>query len=121
MRDVERWPKWTPTVTSIVIIDSGPLAKGSRALVRQPKLPRARWQVTELEDANRTFTWVTRGPGMRLTARHWVTSTHDGSRATLSLQFSGPLGGFFAWLTQKLNQRYLALEAQGLKARVEGS
>jgi hypothetical protein len=56
---------------------------------------------------------------MRLTARHGVAITPDGSRATLSLQFSGALSWFFARLTRSLNERYLALEARGLKERAE--
>lgn len=121
VRDIERWPKWTPTVTSVRKMDSAPLTVGSRAVVRQPKLFPARWKVTELQDANRTFTWITRGPGTRITAEHRVATTRDGSRATLSLNFAGPLGGFFARLTRNLNQRYLALEARGLKERSEGA
>jgi hypothetical protein len=121
MRDIERWPDWTPTVTKIQKIHSGPLAVGSRALIRQPKLPpAARWEVTELEDENRTFAWITRGPGVRLIARHWVTVTRDGSRATLSRRFSGALGGLLGRLTRKLNERYPALDANGLKERAEG-
>ena len=64
MRDIERWPKWTQAVTrirKIVAAHSGWVV----ALVRQPKLPPARWQVIEFEDENRTFTWMTRGPGIR--------------------------------------------------------
>ena len=120
MRDIERWPEWTPTVTKIRRVGDGALAVGSRAVIWQPKLPPARWEVIELKEHDRTFTWMTRGPGMRLTARHWVRATRDGSRATLSIQFSGPLGGFFARLTRKLNERYLAFEAKGLKVRSEG-
>jgi uncharacterized membrane protein len=120
IRDIERWPEWTPTVTSIQKISSGPLAVGSRAVISQPKLLPATWEVTELEDDNRTFTWITRRPGMLLTGRHSVAITRDGSRATLSLQFSGPLGGLFARLTRSLSERYLALEAGGLKQRAEG-
>jgi hypothetical protein len=92
---------------------------GSRAVIWQPKLPPAKWEITELSERDRAFTWITRGPGMRLAAQHWVEATSDGSRATLSIQFSGPLGGFFAWLTRKLNERYLALEAAGLKEQSE--
>jgi uncharacterized membrane protein len=106
MRDAERWPQWTPTVTSIRLLDTGPLAVGSRALIRQPKLPPAKWQVTEFDDAGRSFTWISRGPGVMVTARHWVEARGPESRATLSLQFSGLFASLVGRLTANLNQRY---------------
>src|SRR5215469_8629156 len=69
--DIERWPEWTSTVSSIRRIDEGPLSIGSRAQVLQPGLRPAIWQVTEMEAA-RNFTWVTRNPGVRVTGRHLV-------------------------------------------------
>ncbi|MGD0136200.1 MAG: SRPBCC family protein [Bryobacteraceae bacterium] len=120
IRDVESWPEWTPTVKKIRWLDKGSLAVGSSALIWQPKLLPAKWKVTELDDSQRSFTWETRGPGMRLYARHWVEGAGNTSRATLSIQFSGPLGPLFARLTRKLNDRYLALEAKGLRERSEG-
>jgi len=118
IRDIERWSEWTPTVTSIRVLDSGPLAVGTRALVRQPKLLPAQWQITEIEDG-RGFTWIMRGPGVLVTARHRVEAAASGSRAMLSLDFSGLLGPIVAHLTRGLNSRYPALEAQGLKQRAE--
>jgi hypothetical protein len=56
---------------------------------------------------------------VRVTARHWVEAFGEGSRAKLSLRFSGVLAGLFAYVTRGLNQRYLALEADGLKQRSE--
>jgi uncharacterized membrane protein len=119
MRDIERWPEWTPTVRKVRRLDRGPLAVGSRALIWQPKLPPARWKVTELDDARRSFTWETWSPGMRLQARHSVEDTGNTSRATLSVEFSGLLGPLFARVTRSLNNRYLSLEARGLKERSE--
>jgi uncharacterized membrane protein len=114
MRDVESWPEWTPTVKKIRRLDKGPLAVGSRALIWQPKLLTAIWRVTELDDSRKSFTWETRGPGLRLRARQCVEAAGRASRATLSIQFSGLLGPLFAGLTRNLNDRYLALEAKGL-------
>ena len=116
--DGERWPEWTPTVTSIRRLDQGPVAIGSRVRIRQPRLPPATWRITELEEG-RSFTWVTRSPGVSVTARHWVEARGNGSRATLSLRFTGLLGPLVGRLTRGLNERYLALEALGLKTRCE--
>jgi hypothetical protein len=49
MRDVERWPERTPTVTSVRLRTPPPLAVGSRAMIRQPKLPPALWRVVDLD------------------------------------------------------------------------
>jgi len=115
MRDVERWPEWTPTVTSVRFLDGKSLAVGSETIIRQPKLPPARWRVTELDESGKKFTWISTGPGVRVIASHSVEVCGEGSRATLSLNFSGVLAGFFAYLMRDLNNRYLALEANGLK------
>ena len=118
MSDAARWPEWTPTVTSIELLDPGPWKVGSRARIRQPKLPPAVWRMTEFNQGT-GFTWITGGPFVRVTARHWIESLPAGSRATLSIRFSGLFGALAARLTRNLNETYLALEAQGLKARSE--
>ncbi len=119
MRAVEYWPEWTPSVRKVIRLDVGPLRKGSRARIHQPKLLPAVWQVTEMDDTARTFTWVTRGLGVHVTGSHSVDALERGSRATLSLVFAGFAAGLVAWLTRDLNHRYLAFEAQGLKNRCE--
>ena len=118
MSDVRRWHEWTASITSIRRFDDGPLTVGSRAMVRQPKVPPALWRVTEIEDG-RSFTWVTGTPIARATGRHTVQPLAAGSRATLSLEYSGILGGLLARLLDGINRRYLTMEANGLKARSE--
>ena len=118
MSDVERWHEWTASITSIRKIDPGPLTVGSRAIVRQPKLPPARWRVTQL-DPQKGFIWVSTGPGLLVTGRHIIERTSSGSRVTLAVEYSGPLGPLLAWFTGSLNDRYIALEAAGLKRRSE--
>jgi len=117
MSDIERWHEWTPSVRSITRREHGPIQPGHRAWVRQPKFPPALWTVTDVRD--RSFTWVSRAPGMVITATHFVTPIGSGSRATLSLNFAGILGPFFGRLTRDINNRYLAMEADGLKRRSE--
>jgi len=118
VRDIEHWSDWTPTIISVRPLDAGPLSVGSRAIVRQPRLLPARWRITEIEEG-RSFSWITRGPGILVTARHSVEGAASSSRVALSVDFSGPLGPLAARLTRALNTRYLGLEARGLKKHVE--
>ena len=116
--DVERWPEWTASMKSVRRLDGGPLAAGSRARVAQPKLLPAVWQVTEF-DANRSFTWVSRSPGVCVAGGHILEARGSGCRVTLTAQFSGWLGPLMARLMRGISERYLAMEAAGLKQRSE--
>lgn len=120
LSDVARWPEWTPTIDSVERLDSGPLRVGSRARVRQPRLPRAEWEVTELVEG-RSFTWEATGPGLRTIGRHEVTPEATGCTVRLSIEQTGPLGGVAARVWRRLSQRYVELEAESLDARVTGA
>jgi uncharacterized membrane protein len=115
--DVGRWPSWTPTVRSVERLESEPMQVGSRAVVRQPKLPRAMWQVTGIADG-REFTWESTSPGVRTIARHQVLPDGEVSRVVLSIEHTGPLSGVAALLWGRLTQRYIELEAKSLDAFV---
>jgi hypothetical protein len=118
MSDVERWHEWTPSITSVERLDSAPLALGSRARVKQPKLAPATFVVTEWQP-ERGFDWVTRNPAVTAVGRHWIQPIASGVRVTLSVEFSGPLAGLIAWLYGGLTSRYVQMEAEGLKKRSE--
>lgn len=120
LSDVAHWPEWTPTIDSVERLDSGPLRVGSQARVRQPKLPRAQWEVTELVEG-RSFTWEATGPGLRTIGRHEVTPDADGCTVTLSIEQTGPMAGVAARMWRKLTQRYVELEAESLDARITGA
>ncbi len=105
---------------SVRRLDSGPFRIGSRARVRQPGFLPAVWEVTDL-DEGRSFTWVTRSPGMRAAGNHRVEPIPSGSRATLSVTYEGALGGLVASLMAKTTERFLGLEAIGLKKRSESA
>jgi uncharacterized membrane protein len=115
--DVVRWPEWTPTVDRVERIDDGPFQVGSRAELHQPRLPRALWQVTDVVDGRR-FTWEAKAPGVRTIARHEVIPDGVGSRVTLSVEQTGPMGAVAALLWGRLTQRYVELEAESLDQRV---
>jgi hypothetical protein len=118
MSDAARWHEWTESVRRITILGGGPIGIGTRALVRQPGFPPAVWTVIAF-DAGRSFTWKTGFPGMWVHARHSVMATGGGTRATLALHFTGVMGPFWGRMTQNINNRYLELEAVGLKWRSE--
>lgn len=118
LSDVERWPEWTASVASVERLDDGPFGVGSRARIRQPRLPVAVWTVTALEPG-RSFTWQSPAPGLLSAGQHRVEPTGDASHVTLSLTWSGPLTPLVGLLFGPLSRRYVALEAQGLKRRCE--
>jgi hypothetical protein len=88
---VERWREWTETMTAVHRLYPGPLRVGATTRIRQPTLREAVWEVTEF-DPGRSFTWVSRMPGLLSTVRHVVTAAGDGSSVTLSVEQSGILG-----------------------------
>jgi hypothetical protein len=118
MSDVDRWHEWTPSVTSVTRLGGAPFAVGSQVMIRQPKFPPALWKVTAIEPG-KSFTWVSVAPGLRVVGRHQVEPTPTGSRATLSLDMQGILGGLWGRMTKGITERYIAFEASGLKARSE--
>ena len=120
LTDVERWPEWTETVTSVQRLDEAPLRPGSRARIDQPKIPETEYVVTQL-DPGRSFTWVATGPGVTTTARHAVEALPGGrSRVTLAVEQRGWLGSVMGRFYRRLTTRYLANEADGLRSRCEG-
>ena len=120
LSDIEGWPDWTPSMKRIERLDAGPLIVGSRARVRQPKLRPAIWQITRIEKGV-SFAWMTRSPGLVVAGDHVIEPMKKGSasRVTLSVEFSGWLSPLVAWLTGRLSQEYMQLEADGLKKRSE--
>ena len=118
--DVEHWPDWTPTMRWVRRVDEGPLRTGSQAKIIQPKMPTVDWTVTDIEPVDH-FTWVSTSPGVRTTARHSVEPLPGGgTRVRLSIEQAGPLGSVVQWVYGNLTDRYLAMEAAGLKQRCEG-
>jgi uncharacterized protein YndB with AHSA1/START domain len=118
--DVERWPEWTDSVTRVRKVDAGPLAVGSRVEVSQPRIPTGTYTVTALEPGS-AFRWEQRQPGSTVQAHHVCEPLPDGTtRVELRVVMSGALGGVVGRLYRRLTERYLAMEAAGLKARAEG-
>jgi uncharacterized membrane protein len=121
MSDVERWHEWTPSITSVERLDRGTFRLGSRARVRQPKLPTAVWTVTDLQP-NCSFIWTAGARGLLTIATHQILPG-PGTSVTvrLSIRQTGLLAPLVNVLYAGLTRRYLKLEVNGLKQRCEGT
>jgi uncharacterized membrane protein len=115
--DVERWPTWASSFTSVELID-GPMRLGAKARIRQPGLPTVVWEVTQWEPG-RSWTWTAKSPGARTEASHVLTRAGSGTLAEQSITPSGPIGRLAAFIWRSLTRKYLAIEAAGLKQRSE--
>ncbi|OBK51518.1 SRPBCC family protein [Mycobacterium sp. 1081908.1] len=117
--DVERWPEWTASVTSLTGRDGSALATGRRFAIKQPGLQKLIWKVAEIEPGT-SWTWAHRSPGVHVIARHYVTGLPGGrTLVRQELDQRGALGALVGRLTLKRTKRFLAMEARGLKARSE--
>lgn len=119
MTDVQAWPEWTASVTTVERLDEGPLRVGSRARIVQPKIPTVVWEVGELVEGA-SFTWTSGSALARTTATHCVQVSGSGRcQVRLSVAQEGPIGSVVGRAYRRLTGRYLAMEAAGLTARAE--
>ncbi|SEH88837.1 Polyketide cyclase / dehydrase and lipid transport [Mycolicibacterium rutilum] len=117
--DVERWPEWTASVTRLVALDGPGLEVGRRFAIKQPRMPRLVWAVTEMVPGA-SWTWEQRSPGGLTIARHDVAAASaTATRIDQRLEQRGPVGALVGALVRSMTRRYLDLEAAGLKARCE--
>ncbi len=117
--DVEHWPDWTASVTSLVGLDGPKLEVGRRFAIKQPGMQKLIWLVTEIEPGT-SWTWVQRSPGVLVSARHDVIpAPAGGTLVRQQLHQGGILGALVGRLMAKKTKRFLELEAQGLKAQAE--
>lgn len=115
--DVESWPQITDSISSLDYIEGSTLTVGSRVAIKQPRLPRTVWRVTEVADGSR-FVWVAEGPGVTTTAGHEITAATPVD-LTVWLEQKGPVGAVVGWLGRSLTRRYLEMESTGIKRKAE--
>lgn len=116
--DVERWHEWTPSITSVTRLEQGAFGVGSRALVLQPKLRPATFEVTEF-NAGRNFTWQTASGGVAAVAGHLVEPAAGGTKVTISLDFSGWPLLLLGWWVRRITNQYFVMETESLKRLCE--
>lgn len=116
--DVARWPEWNTSVTSVELLDDGPLRPGSLVRVRQPRLAPAAYRVGELSE-DTSFTWTDTRPGVTTNAGHYLSTEDTTTRVRLTVSQRGPLAWPVGLVFGGTIRRYLRMEADGLKLRCE--
>ena len=117
--DLDSWPQRIETVDVVELVTPPPITKGSRVRLKQPKLPEGTWDVT-VWDAPSYFEWTQKTSGITSAAGHRVEALDQGrARLTLTLDMRGFLT-VIALFYKGLTNRYMNLEAEGMKRAAEG-
>ncbi len=119
LADLERWPEWTASMTRLERLDPGALEAGKRVRVEQPKLQPAVFTITDWQPGH-SFAWTMGGALLGAHSEHVLAPVAGGSRLELRLEYTGLLGPLVAMAYGGLTRRYMAMEAEGLRARAEG-
>lgn len=117
LKDVERWHEWTASIDEVHLLDGAAFDVGAKARIKQPKMPPIVWTVTEVTP-NHGFAWTSASAGVEVVATHTIEPTANGSRVTLTVNQKGFILNLMPWL-KSMGQRYIEMEAQGLKHRTE--
>jgi uncharacterized membrane protein len=121
LSDLEAWPQRIETVDVVELLTPAPMSKGSRVRLKQPKLPEGTWDIT-VWDAPSYFEWRQKSGGITSVAGHRVEMLEEGrSRLTLSLDMRGPLIPVIGLFYRGLTNRYMTMEAQGMKRAAESA
>jgi uncharacterized membrane protein len=119
LTDLEAWPQRIETVDTVELLTPAPLAKGSRVRLRQPKLPEGTWDIT-VWDAPSSFEWTQKSGGATIVAGHRVEALGaDRARLTLTIDMQGLLVPIMGLFYRDLTNRYMTLEAEGMKRAAE--
>ena len=121
LTDLEAWPERIETVDVVELLTPAPIGQGSRVRLKQPKLPEGTWEVTVWR-APTFFEWRQQASGVTSVAGHRVEALEDGrSRLSLELEMQGLLIPIFGRLYRGLTNRYMSLEAEGMKRAAESA
>ena len=121
LSDLEAWPRRIETVDVVELLTPAPMSKGSRVRLKQPKLPEGTWDIT-VWDAPSYFEWRQKSGGITSVAGHRVEMLEEGrSRLTLSLDMRGALIPVIGLFYRGLTNRYMTIEAQGMKRAAESA
>jgi len=118
--DIEGWPRWLPTVTSVTRVGDGPFEVGSIAKLKQPGLPECEWRVTAMTQGV-GFTWQTRVFGITMSATHKIVADEPGTKNHLRLELHG-IPATLLWPVLRISlKKTLERENTALKTHCEAT
>ena len=121
LSDLKAWPQRIETVDVVELLTPAPVGEGSRVRLKQPKLPEGTWEVT-VWDAPSYFEFRQKSGGVINVAGHRVETLEEGrSRLTLTLDMRGLVVLVVALFYKGLTNRYMIVEAQGMKRAAESA
>ena len=119
LSDLAAWPQRIETVEVVELMTPPPITRGTRVRLKQPKLPEGTWDIT-VWDAPSYFEWTQKTGGVTSVAGHRVDALGDGrARLTLTLDMRGLLIPVIGLFYRDLTNRYMNLEAEGMKRAAE--
>lgn len=120
IEDIELWPQWAPTITTVQRLDDRPFGLGSKARIKQPGQPESIWTVIEYV-REECFAWETKRFGLAMTAIHQLKQKGSGTLSTLQINATGFLAVVLRLVLKFAIRRALMQENKGLKNRCEES
>jgi uncharacterized membrane protein len=116
---LEAWPQRLETVESVELLTPAPISTGSRVRLKQPKLAEGTWDIT-IWDPPTYFEWTQKSSGITNVAGHRVEALGAGrARLTLTLDMRGLLVPIMGRFYRELTDRYMNIEAEGMKRAAE--
>ena len=117
MGRVRRWPQWLDTLNELDPLEPDrPEEVGAAYRVDLTTLPPAVWTITEWVP-ERSFTWVSRAPGVESTAVHALEPDGEGTLIRLSVTWSGPMARPVTAAIESTVRNFLEHEALELETR----
>ena len=121
LSDIAAWPQRIATVDTVEVLNNPPVGLGSRVRLKQPKLPEGTWDITRWDPPS-YFEWRQKTSGITSTAGHRVEAISEGrARLTLTLEMKGLLVVMVRLFYKGLTNRYMMMEAEGMKRAAEAS
>jgi uncharacterized membrane protein len=118
---LEAWPQRLETVESVELLTPAPISTGSRVRLKQPKLAEGTWDIT-IWDPPTYFEWTQKSSGITNVAGHRVEALGAGrARLTLTLDMRGLLVPIMGRFYRELTDRYMNIEAEGMKRAAESA